>query len=383
MEEELINIKSNQKDNELKKQTGDSWSVPESSHMELKNFDFTKKIFFHPEKIVEYQKGNRPFPITIEVDLTNRCNHRCSFCNYAEHIGIEADKPSLHTEIIKKTLKEAKELGTKGISFTGGGESTIHKGYLEIIAYANKLGLDIGTITNGSTITERNVDTFLENLQWIRFSMAGGDRESYKKVQGVDQFELIMKNLKLLSKRKEELKSDLNIGIRTLVTPDNVNTLEEFAKKIKSLNINYFQLAPNEYTTDKGEFWNSKNTQQIFKNIKEILVINGINLLTTTFMKSQENLDYPQTCHAHFFMIAILAEGDVTFCKNARTKDSFHIGNIYKQTLKEIWASDKNKKIEEWVKPNNCELFCKHMAINNTLEDIANPGPNESPNFIG
>jgi MoaA/NifB/PqqE/SkfB family radical SAM enzyme len=380
---DLVNIKSTKNENLLKKETASNWQSAESNNMELQNFDFTKKIFFHPEKIVEYKDGKRPFPITIEVDLTNRCNHRCSFCNYAEHIGIEADKPSLDSELIKRTLREAKELGTKGISFTGGGESTIHKDYLKIIEYAHNIGLDIGTITNGSTITERNVDEFLENLQWIRFSMAGGDRESYKKVQGVDQFELIIKNIELLSKRKQELNRPINIGIRTLVTSDNVHTLVEFANRIKSLNINYYQLAPDEFTTDKGKFWNSENTQKIFKNIKEILTANGINLLTTTFMKSQENLDYPQTCHAHFFMIAILAEGDVTFCKNARTKDSFHIGNIYKQTLKEIWASDKNKEIEKWVKPNNCELFCKHMAINNTLEDTLNPGPNDSPNFIG
>lgn len=380
---EFVKIRSTQNENTLKKQTAVNWPTSESSHMDLKNFDFTKKIFFHPEKIVAYKEGKRPFPTTIEVDLTNRCNHRCSFCNYAEHIGIEADKPSLDTEIIKKTLKEAKELGTRGISFTGGGESTIHKNYLEIIEYANNIGLDVGNITNGSTITVRNVDQLLKNLQWIRISMAGGDRESYKKVQGVDQFELILKNLELLSKRKEELKSNINIGIRTLVTPDNVQTLEKFAESIKSLNINYFQLAPDEFTTDKGAFWNNNNTQQIFQNIKNTLTSNGIDLLTTTFMKAQENLDYPQTCHAHFFMIAILAEGDVTFCKNARTKNSFHIGNIYKQTLKEIWDSEKNKEIEKWVKPNNCELFCKHMAINNTLEDIINPGPNTSPNFVG
>ena len=123
---DLVNIKSTKNENDLKKETGTAFSGT-TNNFDLQNFDFTKKIFFHPEKIVEYKEGKRPFPITIEVDLTNRCNHRCSFCNYAEHIGIEADKPSLHAEIIKKTLKEAKELGTKGISFTGGGESTIDR----------------------------------------------------------------------------------------------------------------------------------------------------------------------------------------------------------------------------------------------------------------
>jgi GTP 3',8-cyclase len=384
---DIINIKNSSKvskeSNILKKETGHAFKTNQTDNLKLHNFDFTKKILYHPEKISSYQKGERPFPITIEVDLTNRCNHRCSFCFYAEHIGVEADKPNLDTTLIKSRLKEAKELGTKAISFTGGGEPTIHKDYVEIVEYAHKIGLDVGTITNGSTITSRNVETLIENLQWIRFSLAGGDAESYKKVQGVDQFELIVKNIELISKRKHELKSNLNIGIRTLVTPENIHTLEKFATRIKDLHIDYYQLAPDQFSDDKGLFWNSENTQIIFKNVKKILDSTGIKLLTTTYMVAQENLDYPKTCYAHFFMIAILAEGYVTFCKNARGEDNFYIGNINDKSLKEIWDDVKNKEIEKWVRPNNCGLFCKHMSINNTMEDLMNPVPNMSPNFVG
>jgi GTP 3',8-cyclase len=384
---DIITIKNSSKqnkgENEFKKETGTMYRILDTKNLDLQNFDFNKKILYHPEKIVAYKNNERPFPTTIEIDLTNRCNHRCSFCFYAEHIGIESDKPSLATELIKTRLKEAKDLGTKAISFTGGGESTIHKDYLEILEFANGIGLDCGTITNGSAITERNVDKYIENLQWIRISMAGGDKESYSKVQGVDQFELIVKNLQLLSKRKGELKNDINIGIRTLVTTDNVSTLENFAEKIKELNINYYQLAPDQYTDDKGVFWNSEKTQKIFENVKSILKKAGINLLTTTYMTAQENLDYPRTCYAHFFMIAILAEGNVTFCKNARGEDDFYIGNINDKTLKEIWGDTITKDIEKWVKPNNCGLFCKHMAINNTMEDLLHPSVNMSPNFVG
>lgn len=383
---DIITIKNTEKENKdsnkLKKETGLAFRTS-NNNLNLHNFDFTKKILYHPEKITSYKNGERPFPITIEVDLTNRCNHRCSFCFYAEHIGVEADKPSLETSLLKSRLKEAKDLGTKAISFTGGGEPTIHKDYVNLVEYAHEIGFDVGTITNGSTITSRNVDTLIENLQWIRFSVAGGDSESYKKVQGVDQFELIMKNIELMSKRKSELKSNLNIGIRTLATPENIHTLEGYAEMIKDLNIDYYQIAPDQFSDDKGKFWNSDNTQKVFKNVQNILEPCGIKLLTTTYMVAQENLDYPSTCYAHFFMIAILAEGNVTFCKNARGEDDFYIGNINDKSLHEIWDDVKTKEIEKWVKPNNCGLFCKHMSINNTMEGLLNPTPDMSPNFVG
>ena len=100
-------------------------------------------------------------------------------------------------------------------------------------------------------------------------------------------------------------------------------------------------------------------------------------------MKSQEKIDYPTTCYAHFFKAAILAEGHYVFCQNGRGEEKYYIGNIYNQTLKEIWNSDKIKDIEKWVRPNNCGLFCKHMAINNSLEENLHPDENMSPNFVG
>ena len=384
---DLISIDNTKKDtnseNEKKIELGRIWDEKKEKHLELLNFDFTKKILYHPEKITEYKNGKRPFPITIEIDLTNRCNHRCSFCYYAEHIGVDAEKPSLDTDILKKRMKEARELGTKALSFTGGGEPMIHPNYQDFIKYAKELNFDIGTITNGSVITQRNVDTIIDNLQWIRISIAGGDKKSYEKVQGVDQFEKVVENIKLLSQRKTERNSNLNVGIRILVTPENISSLKNFANIIKTLNIDYLQFAPDQFTADKGIFWNSSETQSTFREVKEILESNKIKLLTTTYMESQENLDSPRTCYAHFFMVSITAEGFLTFCKNARGEADFYIGNINKNSLSEIWEDSKTKEIEKWVKPNNCGLFCKHMAINNTMEEIVHPHSNMSPNFVG
>lgn len=349
--------------------------------MSLDVFDFNKKIIYHPENIIAYKEGKRPFPITLEVDLTNRCNHRCSFCYYAEHIS--QNKDSLDSSVLKKSLLEARHLGTKAISFTGGGEPMLHKDYFEIIKYTKELGFDVGTITNGSAIQARNADILLDSLQWIRFSVAGGDRESYHKVQGVDQFERVITNLRLLVQKKKEYGSQLYMGVRTLVTPKNLSSLQNLALIFQTCPVDYFQLAPDQFSSDQGSFWNSPETQAVFREIHEILAPGKTKLLTTTYMESQAKLDFPRTCYAHFFMLTITAEGFVTFCKNARGAKDFTIGNIYEKTLQEIWEDKKTKEIERWVRPNNCGLFCKHMAINNTMEEILHPEAPMTPNFVG
>ena len=63
MSEKLIRInnstKSKQELNEAKKDTGSIWKKNEnSSILSLENFDFSKKILYHPEKITGTKKGN-------------------------------------------------------------------------------------------------------------------------------------------------------------------------------------------------------------------------------------------------------------------------------------------------------------------------------------
>ena len=86
-----------------------------------------------------------------------------------------------------------RQMGSKAITFTGGGEPMIHKNFGEILEYTKSLGYDCGLITNGSVITEKNAHFLIKNLKWIRFSISGGDKESYQAVQGLTNLILYVK----------------------------------------------------------------------------------------------------------------------------------------------------------------------------------------------
>ncbi|MBI2063441.1 MAG: radical SAM protein [Candidatus Yanofskybacteria bacterium] len=344
-------------------------------------FDFTKKIFFHPEQIVKYKQGERPFPVTMEIDLTNNCNHKCVWC-YDLDKHVQSASEFLNTAVIKERLKEAYGLGTRGLNFSGGGEPMLHKDFLDILRFAKDMGFDLGLITNGSAIHSKNVQSLSELLTWVRISMAGGDRASYRDIQGVDQFDMVIEKIRLLSQIKKRMRTKLVIGIRVLVLEKNLHSLENMAGILKDMEINYLQLAPDQFSTDGGAFWNSSENQKTQETVREILKERGIALLGAGFSVVQDNLNYPRTCYAHFFQAVITAKGELRFCKNARGDDNYILGNINEQTLKEIWNSDKNKEIESWVRPDNCGLFCKNMALNTTMEDILYPPAEIARNFV-
>jgi radical SAM protein with 4Fe4S-binding SPASM domain len=288
----------------------------------------------------------------------------------------------LNTATISKALTDAKALGLKGVSFTGGGEPMVHKEFVKVLKHAHNTGLDCGLITNGSAINPSNAEELVESLKWIRISMGGGNRESYKNVQGVDHFDRVLENIKTLSERNFEAGQPVNIGVRVLVTEQNVESLCNLAGELVKYKVNYLQFAPDMFTKDEGKFWNDNKTQQIFRDTEAILQTKNIKLLTAGYLKDQPRLDYPEMCYAHFFQVAVTAEGNVVFCKNARGADDFVIGNINDNTMEEIWNGEKNKALESWIKPANCGLLCKNMQLNVAMEDTLHPSDEMSPNFI-
>lgn len=355
--------------------------------MKLKNFDFSKKVALHPKQVEKVFNNLRPFPTTIEIDLTNHCNHRCSFCVWGEHIS--TDKSTLKKDVIEKCILNMRQMGSKAITFTGGGEPMIHKNFSEILEYTKSLGYDCGLITNGSVITEKNAHFLIKNLKWIRFSISGGDKESYQAVQGKDQFDLVCKNINLLSKTKIEKNSNLKIGVRMLITKENIHTLIKLSEILKDIEgINFLQIAPDHSNEDEGKFWHGELVKSEREKAEKILFDNNIDLRTSGFeilnTSNKDNdkiLNKPSKCFAHFFQIAIMADGSVSYCKNARFDEKFIVGNINSQNIFEIWNSKKNIEFEKWVKPSNCGLLCKNIRVNLGMEDIkVNSG--KQKNFV-
>ena len=94
-------------------------------YLELNQFDILSKTLTHESHIKSILNGNRPFPLHLEIDLTNACNHRCEFCVWSELLS--KDKSTLPFDLVIKVLGNIKDLGTKAITWTGGGEPLLHK----------------------------------------------------------------------------------------------------------------------------------------------------------------------------------------------------------------------------------------------------------------
>ncbi len=349
-------------------------------------FDHTLKILHHPGHLEKVITGERPFPIHLEVDLTNVCNHACSFCNMADTLA--TDNTILKYEILIERLEEAYQMGAKSISFTGGGEPTIHPKFPEIAYDCKIIGFDLGLITNGSLIKGKKLKAISDNFKWVRISLGGPDQESYFNIQGRDDYFKVLENVFNLKEERKDTKN-LNLGLKIMLTPENIEPLKGLVPNLKKLNltskhVDYIQFVPDQYTNDGGKFVSSDLVKEKMTELKFELEQLSIPLFGSFYsVKSEDRqLDMSPYCYAHFYQLVITATGEITFCKNTRENNKLHIGNINKSSFTEIWTSQNTKNLEACINASNCKTFCKSLKINNLIHSIKNPSTDYSENFF-
>ncbi len=88
----------------------------------------------------------RGIPLTVQMDLTYRCNERCVHC-YLDH----EDHGELTFDEIGNILEQLARAGTLFLTFSGG-EIFVRGDIFAIISYARKLQFDINLKTNGILI---------------------------------------------------------------------------------------------------------------------------------------------------------------------------------------------------------------------------------------
>ena len=116
----------------------------------LGQFTPQHKLLFHTDKITRWLKGENIYPILVEFDLSNACNHNCNFCNFKyTHNGKILDK-----NIALEIIRELATFGVKAINWTGGGEPLTNPSFCDIARYTVHRHIQQGIFTNGALMTE-------------------------------------------------------------------------------------------------------------------------------------------------------------------------------------------------------------------------------------
>ena len=82
------------------------------------------KILKHLDRVTDWLEGGNPYPITMELDMTNVCSHACPEC-VSGYFRV-GSRDTLERELAERIIRELAECKVRGIIFTGGGEPLLH-----------------------------------------------------------------------------------------------------------------------------------------------------------------------------------------------------------------------------------------------------------------
>lgn len=157
--------------------------------------------FFQSEYLAEedFYDAFQMRPITqIDIVITTKCNFRCKHC-YIKKESLH-DSATIPIEAWKETLNKLSKIGLLSVSVTGG-EPLTYSGLVDVLDYANALGLKIQLLTNGLLIDEafaRRIASYRNVI--VQVSLDGSSSASSEKQRGYDgAFDRTVRNIELLT----------------------------------------------------------------------------------------------------------------------------------------------------------------------------------------
>ncbi|MEM2918471.1 MAG: radical SAM protein [Candidatus Altiarchaeota archaeon] len=178
-------------------------------------------------------KKFQEFPTEIPIEVTLNCNLSCNFC-----FNQNAKRSSeLDTISIIKIIDKIKNSGINKIRFTGG-EPLLRKDIFFLLKYAKSKGFYVLLNTNGTLISERNIEKIREYVDNVLISLEGFSNESeFKSTRCKNSFEKKINAIKLMKKNKVKI-----VRCGTVATKENIKNLEKIFKIVKSLKVDKWEL---------------------------------------------------------------------------------------------------------------------------------------------
>jgi len=299
----------------------------------------------------------------IIVELSFNCNLDCIMCGFGKKENPFDKRKFLSLERYTQILQQIGDK-TKAIRLNGRGESTLHPDFVHILNYTKNAFPKI-TVNLFSSFSFKNnaiIESFIKNDVQLFISLDSPVATELESIRKGANFQFIKSNIERLP----------NLPKRPFIVftiqESNLHRIYEIAKFAKD---NKCNILYNTVRRDKGidSFVSEvkNNLQEIstqFQNVTDLfqgtplqcLIPDQLSGVKLRIEKSQQTCGTSLCCPCLEKELCILYDGIVTPCNMF---NPYKYGNIFNQTLAEIWKGNKRNDFLKLYK--NC-YYCKNCA---------------------
>jgi MoaA/NifB/PqqE/SkfB family radical SAM enzyme len=327
-------------------------------------------------------------PVHAELDLTDRCNVACYFCNQQDL----RTKESIPLPKLTELIDELVEGGLKSVRLSGGGDPLFHRDILSTMDYLAKKNIVIDNLTtNGVALNSEVAKRLVENKsREVIFSLNAVDAPDYARMLQVKPalFDKVLENVRnLVAIRGESMYP--SIVIQFLIDKHNVHRLVDMYDLGRSLGVDRVAInAVLEIPLDRID--HSVLLMSHDRDIAEPLVEEilkkdkGVGILQVDFAiygwnemleKVRARVDSPAYnaypiapsfktenggCFFAWYTAAITGNGDIRPCCLLLNPTVKPLGNIHDgQTFQQHWNGPAYTKMREEMRE---VLLTKHKV---------------------
>ncbi len=295
-------------------------------------------------------------PYNLKVEVSSLCNARCVYCAHAskDHGVYEGN---MTWELFERIIDNSKQFPHKFkvMEMFSFGESMCNPELAKMIRRAKEANVadKINLTTNGLLLTPQKADELVESrIDIIRISLQGLDAEAYRKTCNVKvDFDDFLANLKYLYEQSRG-RCSVRMKIADVAIADVPNGKARFEELFGNIADTIFveKIIPM-YADINYDIIN----KDIYRNS-----INGREDIAQSEVHT--------VCNRPFYRLRVAADGKVT-AACCDIPNDFYYGNIYEDSLVNIWNGAKRKELLRMQLEGKRFLhpICKNCTIPNDI----------------
>jgi len=294
------------------------------------------------------------FPDVLRIETVGKCNFKCIHCPTGTQPNNRKALSKSEFDFVLKQLHENNYIPRVVVLYHGG-EPLLNKNLPAFIKELKDIGVSKTVITtNGSLLKERiSKDLIRAGLDEIKFSFDGISADDNNKIRAKGNFLEEAKNVKEFCKLKKELHSQTPYVIISNIRICGRSLLETLSAKN-----NYVFQTPPEYLT---KYFSNESNEIEFRSFPAMVWpgFEKYGEFEAVYFKNTK----PKYCTSLFETTTILTNGDVVLCCYD-LKGELILGNIYQESLFNIWNSKKYTNIRSnFKKQEYCDLCNKCNVV--------------------
>ncbi len=309
----------------------------------------------------------------LQFELTSRCNERCIHCyipNGKKNTGFD-----MSFEKFKYILDQYAEMGGLHVTLSGG-EALMNKDIVKMLRYCREKDMQISLLTNLISLKDEHIPVLKEvNVSLIQVSLYSMDANKH------DTITTVKRSFEKTKAAIEKLHAvDIPVQISCPVMKANKDSYKDVMLYAESLKMksqtDYVMMAQSDL--DISNLANRLSLEETENVVRDIVFYDtdykGITLgqEPLSSIPIEEYKEMPM-CGAGVNDLCITVNGDVYPCAGWQ---DFVVGNVFKQSLKDIWENSprlaivRNVRQKDFPKCLTCEArdYCNMCLVRNYNE---------------